>query len=401
MVIEDLEGVTSTVAPCVARNTRPHQCVHTMAAFLLLAGLALPGSRVLANENAGDSAVALNAKVVWVASDRVVLASSDSLAVEEWDSLQFLDRKKPVATGVVARIYEPGMFAARVTSGSLQGVKKLDHIRVLALHPVAPTPRLLRVGYPSARRSNLLFRCARTTVRVPSGYRADGPNVQRFLRDGIPDPPWPDTLAIQEFDESGDEEIAFERGELDLAIFWPGELSSRERERLDERNHVLISRATGVVAAHFVPSGATNANGVVLADSAGLQSVNQDLFGGDLAIVAGSSRQPSPGSSPEHPEDVPLSGYHQIRVDRACPGWQAFEHALNTVPYPLLGSAVAGSIRVFYRDQSPNIPPTDPSIAWIFRVRCPVLFAPSLRRVLEHWHGETLVDLLECEPGAR
>jgi len=392
MAIEGREGVTSIGAPCVARNTRPHAWVRAIAALpLLLAGLVWFSGYVSATETATDSVVVLDAKVVWVTADRAVLASSDSIAVEEYDALEFLDRKKPVATGVVARIYEPGMLAARITSGSLHG-KKLDHIRVFASHPVAPTPRLLRVGYPSARRANLLFRCTRTAFHVPSGYRADATNLQRFLRDGAADPPWPDTLSIQAFDESGDEEIAFERGELDIAVFWPGELSASERARLDERNHILTPRATGVLAATFVPSASRSASGIVLADSTGLESMNRDLFGGDLAMIRSYAGLLSPSVSRDG------TAKHPVRVDHACPGWQVLERALNKPPQPIAGSSATGSIRVAYYDRSPADAPSDSATAWLFRVRCPVLFIPSLRRVLERWHGESVVDLFACEP---
>lgn len=348
----------------------------------------------MATEISGDSAVALNAKVVWVASDRIVLASSDSLAVEEWDGLQFLDRKKPVATGVVTRIYEPGLVGGRITSGSLRGVKKLDHIRVLASHPVASSPRLVRIGYPSARRFNALFRCSSTYFRIPTGYRSDGSDGRRFVRDAGPDPPWPDTLVTQEFDESADEEIAVERGDLDLAIFWPGELSSWQRERLNDRNSILAPLATGVVGACFNPSNPSASRAIILTDSTGLESANRDLFGGDLALMP---QQPRTGG-PSY--EVP------IQVDRSCPGWHTLEASLNKTPRSLTAAGTNGHIHVFYLGVSPDssrlrIASAERSLdptAWLYRMRAVLLFTPSLRRVLDRWHGEPLVDLLTCDP---
>jgi len=384
---------------CVGPDTRLCARVRALVSLLfLLSGIALGAVGALAVEPVPrrDSPVALNAKIVWVASDRVVLASSDSLGVEESDALQFFDRKKPVASGVVTRIYEPGLVAARVTSGSLGGVKKLDHLRVFASRPDTPSPRLLRVGYPSARRSNALFRCATMRFRTPSGYRADATDGRRLIRGEIPDPPWPDTLVAQEFDESGDEEIAFERGELDIAIFWPGELSSSERARLDERNHILAPRATGLLAGAFQPVKSANADGTVLVDSARLESMNRDLFGGDLALIPESS-VPNPDRSSAGKTRT------SIQADRSSPGWQALERSLNKDPRPLAGSMEGGSIRVMYLDRSPENAPSDSTLTWLFRVRCPVLFPSSLRRVIERWHGESLVDLLDCHSstGAR
>src|SRR5262245_6032043 len=67
---------------------------------LVAAGLAFFYVPALAAEPvSGDSPVALNAKVVWIASDRVVLAANDSLGIEEWDALRFFDGKKSVASG--------------------------------------------------------------------------------------------------------------------------------------------------------------------------------------------------------------------------------------------------------------------------------------------------------------
>jgi len=384
------DGVTTTRTRCVGADTRVRAAGRRWRCLLLVfVGLALGCVRAFAAQSGSDSSVALNAKVVWISSDRVLLASNDSLGVEEWDSLQFFDGKKSIASGVVTRIYEPGLAGARVTSGSLQRVKKLDRLRVLASHPGAPAPSLLRFGYPSGHRTNALFRCAATLIRIPSGYGIDPSDGRRLIRHGLPDPPWPDTLVAQEFDESGDEEIAFERGELDIAIFWPGELSARERESLDRRNQMLMPRATGVLAAVFMPSQPNGASGTVSVDSTGLAAINRDLFGGDLAMVSGNPGVPDPSGS---------RGTARVQVDRGCPGWDALERSLNKPPRPIVASMERGSIRVLYLDRSSDGAPPDSATTWLFRVRCPLLFTPSLRRVLERWHGTNLVDLLECQP---
>jgi len=391
------DGVTTTRRGCVGADTRVRAAAHAGALLLLFGSLAFgcagASAAVAASwlVSSSDSSIVLNARVVWVASNRVVLAAGDSLGVERWDRLLFLDRKKPIATGMVTRIYEPGLVAANVVSGSLLRVNKLDHIRVFVMRPYAPVPQLLRVGYPSARRSNALFRCATMRFRTPPGYRADVANGRRLILDRSPDPPWPDTLVAEEFDESGDEEIAFERGELDLAIFWPGELSSSERARLNEGNHILAPRATGVLAGAYQPSPSTKASGTVLVDRARLESINRDLFGGDLA--------PIPGSSvPDRDRSFVTKTRAPIQVDRGCPGWQTLERVLNKDPRPLGGSVEGGSIRVMYLDLSPESAPPDSTMTWLFRVRCPVLLAPSRYRVMER--GENLLDFLDCQSSA-
>jgi len=40
---------------------------------------------------------------------------------------------------------------------------------------------------------------------------------------------WPDTIHVHLFDEASDQEIALERGDIDAAVFWPAELSTRMR----------------------------------------------------------------------------------------------------------------------------------------------------------------------------
>src|SRR4029077_8015933 len=61
-------------------------------------------------------------------------------------------------------------------------------------------------------------------------------------------PPAPDTLLVRLYGESADEEIALERGELDVAVFWPGELSTRMREDPRWGGALLGLRAHGVIA---------------------------------------------------------------------------------------------------------------------------------------------------------
>jgi len=104
-----------------------------------------------------------------------------------------------------------------------------------AIHRIAP----LRVGVPAQHRWNLLFVCDAPASPPRFGsaaYVRDSLDTsgERWLR--VPQPAVdsagamaPDTLVVRAFDEATDEEIAFERGELDAAVFWPGELSARMR----------------------------------------------------------------------------------------------------------------------------------------------------------------------------
>lgn len=188
------------------------------AALLILA--ALP--RVAATDPA-----LLDARVVWVRGAHAYIAARDSLALPPFSRLTFAQKSKPIATGEVERTVDGAMAVVRITSGSLAGVKHLDRLRVLVEPP--DRPRLLRLGYPSATRAHR----DTVTIATPPGYLLEGkaPSL-RLIRnpDDLALARWPDTLLIRTFDDTTDQEIALERGELDVAMFWPGELSSRMRE---------------------------------------------------------------------------------------------------------------------------------------------------------------------------
>ena len=97
-------------------------------------------------------------------------------------------------------------------------------------------PPVLRVGYPSPPRSSLLFECGSVALQLPQDGRYWVESIEgrtyRFIRErGVESSaPWPDTLLLRLFDDVDDEEIALERGELDVAVFWPGEASAHIRE---------------------------------------------------------------------------------------------------------------------------------------------------------------------------
>ena len=111
----------------------------------------------------------------------------------------------------------------------------------------------LRVGLPGRGRANLLFDCS-APVPIPRlsywPYEPDSldPGSHRWLR-GTQDDSWrqwdnsgrneppavtpmaafPDTLILRFYDDVTDQEIALERHEVDVAVFWPGELPARMR----------------------------------------------------------------------------------------------------------------------------------------------------------------------------
>ncbi|HEU4724548.1 MAG TPA: hypothetical protein VFU59_04525, partial [Candidatus Eisenbacteria bacterium] len=155
-------------------------------------------------------------------------------------------RKTVAAVAIVERI-EGGLIVGRVQSGSLERERRLERLRVRLVRRALPAPASLRVGMPSAARAALRFGCGAWTLRSPAvaSYRIEpaGRLAFRMTREGSRDSLaaaasaadgraaaiWPDTLHVSLFDDAADEEIALERGDLDVALFGPGELSARLR----------------------------------------------------------------------------------------------------------------------------------------------------------------------------
>jgi hypothetical protein len=324
------------------------------AALVLLAGaIWLPTD--------ASAAVSLP-RTIWIRGDHVYVALADTASVEEGDSVDFREREKLVATGEVAGVYRGEMALVRVISGSLARVRKLDRLRLTFQRPSLPPLASFRMGVPSARRKILLFSCDHPSPGIPPGssYRASdvGAHAWRLVRDpsGISSSAWPETLLVSLFDEAADEEIAIERGELDAAVFWPGELSSRMRGDPLWRGYPSGTRARGVVGM------AVTGDPSAPLDTSAVSALNQHLFRGDLAPWA-KGRE---GVTPRNPE-VPTSR-------------------------PLLDAV---ETRLIYLD----VPPDSVDLARatpLFTIRCPVVVGAANRRRVLAMGPDALADLLEC-----
>jgi len=363
----------------------------------------------------------LSARVVWAREERVYLAASDSIALEAGTLLEFTDRGKKLATGEVLVVHNGELIVARLTSGSLRTVKKLERVRITAERPPLQRVPLLRIGYPAPHRSNLLFNCAEMTLRAPHPpglYRTDA-STERFHRlvrnvDVETKAPWPDTLVIRLFDECADEEIALERGELDAAVFWPGEASAHIRERTGWRDGPSGTRTRGALAAVRLGPDAP-ADSITTSVRRALARMNQDLFRGDLAPCT----KTAGAAPPDTRDDMGSPDMVRFAVDSSCPGQQALERFLNqgasraddpkarlvhlsyldaaSAPDSLLlaaaehgSSADASALRL------------DPQrVQCLFEIRCPVISAPPLRRYLEALSADAIVNLLDCWPAGR
>jgi len=254
----------------------------------------------------------------------------------------------------------------------------------------------LRVGLPSAKRRNLLFVCdARAPLDPPrigtATYAPDSLDAthRRWLRRAdaaAPDSAGaaaPDTLDVRAFDDSIDEEIAFERGDLDAAVFWPGELSAHMRYDARFRSPELALRARGVVAC---VAAAGDSLGVPRAD---MEALNREAFGGDLL--------PWSELEPETPDGAPA----RYSVDEALPGAKLLARVLARVARP----GGTRPLKLAYLDQ-PVVAGGAAGEAWrtagvtpVFAVRCPVLVRGPALPDVQRVGAQSLAGLAPCAGG--
>jgi hypothetical protein len=253
---------------------------------------------------------------------------------------------------------------------------------------------LLRVGLPGRGRTNLLFACGVPGLAPrlgPTSYAADtsGAGGHRLVRTPEPGdaPIAPDTLLVRLFADAADEEIALERGEVDVAVFWPGELSARMRGDARWRDAARGMRARGALV---VVSAATD---TMLAPVSDLSEVNREVFGGDL--VPWSTLEPMPSA--------PVPGTAaRWSVDAALPGARVLERVLARSA----AGAGARGVKLTYLDvpvaanDSVQSAWRKPGVTPAFAIGCPVLAAPSSRGLVAGIGADAFANLVTCAGGA-
>lgn len=294
-------------------------------ALLSLLVLALP---------CAASPAEIDARVVWVRGNQIYLAAPDSIAVRQATTLTFVRGKKTVATGEVARVLDRALALAHVTSGTL-GEKHLERVRVLA-EPVR-APRKLRVGYPArGRGADPFAACLQGETGAPSPpgtYRLAGSDRNTLLirlPDAALSSAWPETLLVRQFDDTADQEIALERGELDVGVFWPGELSTHMREHPRWRNRLPAS--CGVIAAQrYGLTASDDAARAQPLDDSPFHALNQAVFRGDLSeLWTRWPNAPPPSGGAKDREGAPAALATRYDVDTQCPGRETLERFFTT-----------------------------------------------------------------------
>lgn len=274
---------------------------------------------------------------------------------------------------------------------------------IAASPPPLPLARVatLLVGLPAAGRSSLLFTCDAppSAPRIGSAtYAADlsDPDGRRWLRlAGEPSDSAgalaPDTLLVRAFDDAIDEEIALERGEVDVAVFWPGEVSARMRADARFREPELGLRARGALACVRAPGdtlGAPNPD---------MEMLNREAFAGDL--LPWSELNPAP-------DDGPWARY---TVDPTLPGARQLERILGRIRR----AGVMRTLKLVYVDMPVALPSSDvqlpleypphsgTSILGLFALRCPVLARAEGRAAVRLIGAHTFAELAPCASGTR
>lgn len=355
-----------------------------------------------------------DARVVWVRGDRVYVASPDSVfsmrpvsnALEPGAVLTFKDRGKSVAVGEVEAVYNADLIAVVLTSGSLKRVKHLKRLEIFAGPPVFHAPPVLRLGYPALGRKNLLFDCSNQSLAawILGVYKADTTSGQlyRLVRDSTysVSSGWPDTLLLRRYDEIADEEIALERGELDAAIFWPGEASTHIRDVMRWQRRPPGRPAQFHLAANAWSRGVAIDSTSLRADERrALSLLNQELFREDLTSWIENERReadaaPAPVEVPAPPKGVSA----RFEVDASIPGREQIERFLNRAMGSTAASGAGRVVRLRIVGAPRETFGWSATLNYVFGIRCPVISTPKLRAYVEALGTEALVNIFGCAP---
>ncbi len=358
----------------------------------------------------------LPAHVVWTQADRVYLASPDSTALARGARLTLRQDARDLATAEITQVIDGTLAIARVSQGSLAGVTALDLLRVLAEAPRLAPPPLLRVGVPAGARANLAIACGAVSPAGPLaslGYQVEpaGAAEWRGVRTAPPDStaPWPDTLIVRAYRVAADEEIAFERGELDVAVFWPGELSAHLREDPRGRGALLGARSRGVIAAlqpvAKTPADTIGADRLAAAIHADgpLAALNPQMFGGDLLPWA------DVDSIGRAAEAALLHGRRagaSVAVDPALPGQSVLQRFLDRdLPASFRGAPRAVHLTMLdeplQADSTRRATWRAHGVVPLYAPRCPVVCASDVRAVVQALGAEAFADLPACAAARR
>jgi len=330
----------------------------------------------------------LSVRVVWTRGSRAYVAARDSGVLAPGLALTFLDRRRVVATGAIDGMLDGTLASVRLGTGSLERIKRIDRLRVLAEPFERRAWPVLRVGCPRGSRENLVVDCASASIEFP--FAPDLYRVEPFGEDawrGVRQPAtgtreaWPETLVVRLFADAIDEEIALERGELDIAVFWPGEPSARLRGGPLR----FGTRASSVIAVERAG---------LHAGLARLASANAELFGGDLELLADTLAFEIADASGVVPPG--------FAVDLSLPGHTRIEHFLNGGATLFLRGKPAPLrvTRIENRAATGDSLAGEPARRWLpfFAIRAPIAGSAAALDYLDALDAGAFADLVRCTP---
>lgn len=327
------------------------------------------------------------ARVVWVTGADAYVATADSSRFVPGTRIALLSGDRVWARGeVVASL---GAVARVRLDAALPADTPLAALTAASEPPGRAAT--LRVGVPASGRANLLVRCARTALRpeaLPRAYASEPlAGGARLVATDTLASPWPDTIVVRAFGDRDDQEIALERGELDAAVFWPGEPSARLRLTSNARLERGL-RTRGGLAIASAPADSSRARAAI----GELAAMGEGLLGGDLA--------PWPGAVPEA-SGAPI----RWTADAALPGRaviEGFLHRARSAP-----PRAATVVRVAWLDAAPDGDAARDA-AWrargitpAFALQSAVVWSASRAADARRLDAGALANLFDCAPAAR
>jgi hypothetical protein len=335
-------------------------------------------------------------RVVWQSGDRAYVALRDSTSLTAGDRVRFQLGDQTVAAGTVAQVVRGEMAQVELTSGSLGGERELAKVGVVVERAPFVPPSVLRIGLPSSARGTPFFKCRHVGVQPQwpdHAYETYSPSsrVTRFIRNPATaaETHWPDTLLVRLYDEVADEEIAIERGELDVAVFWPGELSSHMRASPRWGNPLMGIRSPGKVALVWSDTSSVDPFSVQREKFSVFAALNRDLFHGDLLSLPAGVTMDSAGVTIVRP---------RFQVDPILPGRAELQRYIDQhEPAPW-----SGFVRIQYSTlfTSPSGIFSGEGVTgtYLYAIRCPIVCRPGLRAYLAALGADQLANLIDCSP---
>lgn len=383
--------------------TRRHDekpAARTRAAVLACVALALALLATPVVTHAARDDDARGPRVVWAGGGRLYVLASDSGAIAPRMRVRVLEKHREVARGEVTSVLDGVLASVALTSGGVRARAKLDRLEVI-VEPAEPRAiATLRIGLPAASRTGLVPSCATSRLdaaALPRAYRAETLAVDAIrlvaADSAVAEVAWPETLLVRFFGDRADAEIALERGELEVAVFWPGEPSARARASAFGRDAFRGTRTRGVLVANSTPLDSALADRV----APDMATLNAELFGGDLLPIRAAA-----GSVSTAPATGGARSAVRYSVDPAVPGQRTIERFLNRAA----GAAARPGERAV-RITCVDEPVTGfDAAAWagldavpLFALRCPVLCAPGRAADVLALGADAFANLLDC--GAR